>query len=193
MVPGLPVVSLLAVANKEQGMKYLNQDQVNKLLEVYEEPEKRLLIRFLYYTGCRVSEALALTPRHVDSERRVVSLPALKTKEKRDKLVVLDLETLRILELFIRARKVGKDKPIFDMDRWRAWKIVKDAGEAIGVKDLHPHTLRHTFAVHWASGGGDLLKLQRQLGHKRLSTTTDMYIHYATDDIQKDYDKIFKE
>ena len=174
-------------------MKYLSPAQVKKLLEVYQEPDKRLLLRFLYFTGCRVSEALALTPRHVDPVRRVVALPALKVKGRVSKLVVLDPETIRLLQLYVKARRVGIDKPVFDFDRWRAWYIVKAAGEAIGVKDLHPHTLRHSFATHWAAGGGDMLKLQRQLGHKKLSTTTDMYIEFATEDIRQDYDRIFKE
>ena len=174
-------------------MNYLSPAQVKALLEVYEDPAKRLLLRILYFTGCRVSEALALTPRHVDPIRRVVTLPALKVKGRVSKLAVLDPETMRLTQLFIKARRISKDRPIFDFDRWRAWYIVKVAGEAIGVKELHPHTLRHSFATHWAAGGGNMQKLQRQLGHKKLQTTTDMYIEFATEDIRQDYDRIFKE
>ena len=174
-------------------MKYLSREQIAKLLEVYTEPEKRLLLRFLYFTGCRVSEALALTPRHLDSARRVVTLPALKVKGRAVKLAVLDTETVRLLELFAKARRISKDQTVFSFDRWRAWKIVKEAGEAIGVSDLHPHTLRHSFATHWAAGGGSMSKLQRQLGHRKLATTTDMYIEYSTEDIKQDYDRVFRE
>lgn len=100
---------------------------------------------------------------------------------------------------FIQTHGIKKDELILFREtanpstrRWKAWEIVKRAGELIGEPWIHPHTLRHTFAVHWAAGGGDLLRLQRQLGHKRLSTTTDMYIRFQTADIQRDYDRIFR-
>ncbi len=181
-------------------MKYLTHDQVKKLLDYHEDPELRLLIRVLYYTGCRISEALAIRPEDIDFERRVLTLPALKVKGRDVKRVVIDQGSCQLLQAYIKSTRARKSKPIFfpginkDVTRrWLAWKAVKEAGEGIGVPAIHPHTLRHTFAVHWAAGGGDLLRLQRQLGHKKLSTTTDMYIEFATDDIAKDYDKIFRE
>lgn len=181
----------------------LSVEKLLALLNVYEDPERRLLLRLLYYTGSRVSEALGLRPRDIVPEQRLVMLPALKDKTRsargERKRVVLDTETLSLLQGYIKARAIKRDALIFfpdlthyDTRRWRAWDIVKKAGELIGEPWIHPHTLRHTFAVHWASGGGDLLKLQRQLGHKRLSTTTDMYIRFSTADIQEDYDRIFK-
>ena len=173
-------------------MQYLTPDQLAKLLEVYKDPERRLFLRILSFTGCRVSEALVVTPRDLEAAERVLTLPALKLKTGGTKRVVLDAETARLMELFIRARTIRKDQRVFSFNRWQAWKLVRDAGEKIGVPDLHPHTLRHTFAVNWAKGGADLLKLQRQLGHKKLETTTDMYIHFATEDIREDYDSVFK-
>lgn len=175
-------------------IEFLEIEQVQKMFLVYkDDPEKRLLLRFLYFTGCRISEALALTPHRVFPERRGVQLPALKLRKKEDKWVVLDEETLTLLTLFIKARRIGVDKPVFSMNRKQAWTIAKTAGEAIGIKGMHPHLLRHSFASHWAAAGGDMVKLSRQLGHKRLSTTMDMYIHCSSKGVQEDYDKIFNK
>lgn len=182
----------------------LSVEKINKLLNVFTDPERRLLFRLIYYTGGRVSEALGVRPRDIQWETRVVMLPALKDKVRRKKgerkRAVIDPETLQLLRVFIKARHIKQDEFVIFSDvanpntrRWKAWEIVKKAGELIGEPWIHPHTLRHSFAVHWARGGGELTRLQRQLGHKRLSTTTDMYVRFQTSDIQKDYDKIFKE
>lgn len=173
-------------------IEFLEVEQVKALFLVYKDPERSLLIRFLYFAGCRISEALALTPARVFVSRRGVELPALKVREKKDKWVVIDADTLNLMELFIKARRIGKNSPVFSFNRWTAWKILRDAGESIGIKGMHPHLLRHSFASHWAAAGGDMVKLSRQLGHKRLSTTMDMYVHCSPKGVQEDYDKIFK-
>jgi len=181
----------------------LSVEKVMALINVYKKPELKLLLRLLYYTGGRVSEPLGLRPRDIIWDSRILMLPALKDKQRRQrnerKRVVVDTETLELLRGFIQAQQIRKDEFVIfrgitngSTRRWKAWEIVKKAGELIGEPWIHPHTLRHTFAVHWAEGGGDLLRLQRQLGHKRLSTTTDMYIRFKTADIQKDYDRIFQ-
>ena len=170
-------------------MKYLTVEQIKALLEAHNKMPERLLFRILYFTGCRVSEALSIRPKDIDTQRRIITVPALKI-ERKSKLVVVDGVTLAMLKVYTRG--MDKDKLIFPYTRWHAWEIVRKAGKKVGIDGLHPHVLRHSFAVHWASAGGDLLKLQRQLGHKRLSTTTDTYIQYASEDIKKEYDKIFR-
>lgn len=189
----------------DDGSEYYNLsvEKVKAFLNCYKKPELRLLLRLLYYTGGRVSEPLGLRPRDIIWESRVLMLPSLKDKQRQQKgerkRVVIDPETLQLMRGFIRAQGITRDDLILFRNvknpstrRWKAWEIVKRAGQLIGEPWIHPHTLRHTFAVHWAAGGGDLLRLQRQLGHKRLSTTTDMYIRFQTADIQQDYDRIFR-
>ncbi len=63
--------------------------------------------------------------------------------------------------------------------------IVRNAAKKAGIKkDVHPHTIRHSFATHLLEGGADIRHIQQLLGHKNLQTT-QIYTHVANKDIKK--------
>jgi integrase/recombinase XerD len=169
-------------------LKYLESPEVERLLSACKSYRDYLLIRTLWRSGCRVSEVIALRRDGIDKMRGTIAVPALKLKRKgRTKYPVVDHETLTMLA----GHAKGRGTRVFPITRERAFQIVQDTARRAGLPGIGPHVLRHSFAVHWARQGGDLVKLQRQLGHTRLSTTTDMYLHFSTADIAKEYGEVW--
>jgi site-specific recombinase XerD len=141
----------------------------------------------LYGAGLRVTEALALQLRDVDSTRMVLTVR--HGKGDQDRQVPLSSVLLEALRMYWRAyrppswlfpSKTG-DQPLGPSTIQRA---VKAAGSRAGIaKPVTPHTLRHSYATHLMEAGTDLRVIQTLLGHRSLRTTA-IYTHVATERVR---------
>lgn len=167
---------------------YLEREQVEMMLSSAYVTNNRdyLIIRVLWRTGVRVSELINIKPRDIEWTNQVVNIT--KAKRGKQRRVLLDENTLEMLSGYISEQNIQEDQPVFALTRRHAGNIVKKYGRMIGV-DAHPHTLRHSFAIHLVRSGMDLRRLQLLLGHSSLNMT-QIYLQFKDDDIREIYQKI---
>lgn len=146
----------------------------------------RAMLSLTYASGLRVSELLGLSLGELDKHRGTVS--AVGKGDKR-RVVPVGQLTLEHIDEYLEKRreqpKLAGSLTLFcgpsgkPLTRQAFWKIVKRYGKAAGVRsDLHPHSLRHSFASHLVSHGADLRSVQLLLGHVSISTT-EIYTHVS--------------
>lgn len=142
------------------------------------------LLEVLYATGLRVSELVGLTLKQVDLRRGVVRPLGKGNKERLVPMVPRAVDKLKLYLAQGRPALLrGRESPYLFVNRRGGrlsrqgfWKVLKHYARLAGVRDLSPHTLRHSFATHLLSRGANLRVLQLLLGHADLATTT-IYTH----------------
>lgn len=137
------------------------------------------MLELLYATGMRVSELIGLDVEDVNLTIGFVRCRS-KDKERRIPLYHGAVKALQDYMLTIRPRLINReDEPALfvnmngeRMSRQGFWKIIKYYQEKAEIdKDITPHTLRHSFAVHLLENGADLRSIQEMLGHADISST----------------------
>jgi site-specific recombinase XerD len=161
----------------------LSPEEVVRLLRAMGNLKHRTVAMVLYGAGLRISEALALELRDVDSARMVVTVR--HGKGDQDRQVALSSVLLEALRVYWRAYRPrswlfpGQD-PDQPMGPSTIQRAVKAARLGAGIaKPASPHTLRHSYATHLMEAGTDLRVIQTLLGHRSLRTT-QVYTHVAT-------------
>jgi integrase/recombinase XerD len=167
---------------------YLKKDQVDQMLAAAKTCNARdyLIIRLLWRTGLRVSELVSIEPRHIEFESHMITVT--RTKGGRQRRIPIDGETLKMLSDYICNSNAPQEHVVFGIKRWQVHAIIKKYGRMIGV-DIHPHTLRHSFAINLIRNGVDLRRLQLLLGHQSIATT-QIYLQFDDKDIRAAYDTV---
>ncbi len=167
---------------------YLEKEQVDEILNAAKTCNHRdyLLLRFMWRTGVRVSEVINVTPKDIEYKNGVVNIR--KAKGGRQRRVLLDQETLKMLSDYVLALNTPEDPPVFPISRAQVFNLVMRYGDTGGLK-IHPHTLRHSFAIHLVRSGMDLMRLQLLLGHSSLSIT-QVYLQFKDDDLREAYERV---
>ena len=167
---------------------YLEKEQVDEILNAAKTCNHRdyLLLRVMWRTGVRVSEVINVTPKDIEYKNGVVNIR--KAKGGRQQRVLLDQETLKMLSDYVLALNTPEDPPVFPISRAQVFNLVMRYGDTGGLK-IHPHTLRHSFAIHLVRSGMDLMRLQLLLGHSSLSIT-QVYLQFKDDDLREAYEKV---
>ena len=176
----------------------VDPDQLGHLLD--QSTKDPLIIRDLammelfYSSGLRLSELVSLNLADIDLDDAMVEVTGKGTKTRRlpigekarqsiEKWLVVRSGMVLLEEsaLFISQR--GKRISPRTVQQ-RVHKLTVEAGV---TTDIHPHTLRHTFASHLLESSGDLRAVQELLGHADISTT-QIYTHLDFQHLAKVYD-----
>ena len=186
--------------------KALTQGQVQRLLDavVGDDPialRDRALLEFLYATGARISEALALSVDDViDEHQRTGDTIRVTGKGNKQRMVpvgsfaraALDAYLTRSRPVLVSSAKRSTPRLFLGtrggpLSRQNAWLTVQSAARSADLEGLvSPHTLRHSFATHILQGGADIRVVQELLGHASVSTT-QIYTKVTIDSLRDVY------
>lgn len=156
----------------------------------------KAMLEVMYATGIRVTELIDLNVDDVNLELGIIKC----TTAKKSRAIPLYPAALRALSVYLRdVRSVmladPAERALFvnisgaRMSRQGFWKILKHYQTKAGIeKEITPHTLRHSFAVHLLENGADLGSLQELMGHSDISST-QMYTHMINQKLKSVYDK----
>lgn len=156
----------------------------------------KAMLEVMYATGIRVSELIDLNVDDVNLELGIIKC----TSSKKSRVIPLYPAAHHALAVYLRdVRSIMIADPSENalfvnvggsrMSRQGFWKILKHYQTKAGIdKDITPHTLRHSFAVHLLENGADLGSLQELMGHCDISST-QMYTHMINQKIKSVYDK----
>jgi integrase/recombinase XerD len=176
---------------------FLTPNEIDVLLQVYSNKAKDLLtlrnrtiLELMYSCGLRVSETVNLC---IDDLRFDEGIIRVTGKGNKERIVPIGLPAERLLQKYLANVRPELLKGNLDesvvflsnhgkrLDRERVWGIIKETAKLAGIKkNIHPHTLRHSFASHLLANGADLRVIQEMLGHADISTT-QIYTHVEQD------------
>lgn len=173
--------------------RYLSEEEVRKLIKAAEEmgPREAALIKLLYSSGIRISEATELRWCDVDLRGRKLVIKPGKTGEGR--IAFFNEEAAIALGKWrLRTRWPNDTDRVFLVrNPMSLTLLVRKIGERAGIY-VTPHMLRHSLAVHMMKAGISLRIVQEVLGHKYI-TTTQIYTKITQKDVESKYREFWKE
>jgi len=169
------------LCDKQGRRKYFTSDERVAFLEASSKAarEVRSFCGVLLYTGCRISEALALTVKDIDLSAEAITFECLKKRKRgvyrRVPVPAELLDTLDMVHGIREAQRKGRiNHPIWTWCRMTAWRkveaVIKEAGITEGPH-ASPKGLRHGFGIAAVGKGVALNMLQKWLGHSAMTTT----------------------
>ena len=156
----------------------------------------KAMLEVMYATGIRVTELIDLDVDDVNLELGTIKCAG----SKKSRSIPLYPAALKALKAYINDIRRGMiadpdETALFvningvRMSRQGFWKILKYYQAAAHIeKEITPHTLRHSFAVHLLENGADIGSVQELMGHSDISST-QLYTHMINQKLKSVYDK----
>jgi site-specific recombinase XerD len=191
--------------NPSHEIEFLDSEEIQRLLAAASRPDvkalrDRAILELLFSAGLRVSELTSINRDQINLTRGEFSV---RGKGDKIRIVFISEAAKLALEKYMDKRtdmdeavfiRYSKKKNTEDQTNKRltprsVQRIVKFYAAKAGiVKDVHPHTLRHSFATDLLSNGADIRSVQTMLGHSSI-TTTQIYTHVTNEQLKSVHQK----
>jgi integrase/recombinase XerD len=153
----------------------------------------RAILEVMYSSGLRATETVTITLSDIMQEQQCLRVFGKGSKVR---LVPVGNPAWLALHDYLTTTRPQLVRPegvdmgrVFlshmgrPLSRVTVWQVVKRYSQEAGLRSVHPHTLRHSFATHLLSGGADLRVVQTLLGHSNI-VTTEIYTHIDKDKVK---------
>jgi integrase/recombinase XerC len=198
-VTGNPAHDVSAPKSPQRLPDTLSVDDMSSLLAAGTdgplEVRDLAMLELMYSSGLRLSELVSLDTRDIDLEERVLRVTG---KGSKTRLVPIGRKAIQALHTWLRVRatQLAEGETAVFTGRYGRRLGVRAVQQRVhrwaqrrGLPgDVHPHTLRHSFASHLLESSGDLRAVQELLGHADISTT-QIYTHLDFQHLARVYDK----
>lgn len=201
----LPAEKIEVGKAEDRQIDFLEYDEVTSLIEASrgtlpKNLRDQAILELLFSSGLRVSELVNLDRNHVNIDKEEFSV---RGKGRKLRIVFISPPAKQALEnylalrsdvdpaLFIAYPKKGlvnrknSKRETLRLTTRSIARIVKHYATKAGIlKDVHPHTLRHSFATDLLMNGADIRSVQAMLGHASI-TTTQIYTHVTNERLKE--------
>ena len=156
--------------------KAFTESELDEIRKACLTKRERAFVEFLYSTGCRISEALALKVGDLDFN---IGEVVVFGKGHKERVVYLSNICIKYVQEYLEERKAQHTEPLFcrignhnkNITVRDAQLLLKDLEHRSGVENVHPHRFRRTMATHALERGVPIEQIKEILGHSRIDTT----------------------
>lgn len=182
-----PTISIKRPKKENHLPTTLSKQEVKLLLSKIKNEKSNLIVSLIYATGFRVSELINLKIQDLNLPEKIGHIR--QSKGNKDRIFNIPRFLFDQIEYQIEQQQKLGQKYLFSgrsekISARNIQKIIFKAASRAGLKDIHTHTLRHSFATHLLEDGVDIRKIQELLGHSNLSTT-QIYTHVSNKELKK--------
>jgi integrase len=193
----IPKNDLLEADSEDKEAKALTEEQESAFLYQLGRRSKYFMYAlFMGNTGLRPGETIALIRSDVDFKKKTVKVTKTYLEKQKKvqnvpktvsskRTVPIPEDIIKLLQEYMLQQPNKKpDAPLFQTSTGQRptpsylRKRFKFAGDAIGCEWVNLHTMRHTYASKLFKKGIDIKVISKLLGHKKVSTTYDIYVHF---------------
>ena len=171
---------------------YLTPEEAHQLIDAAKNERDHMLLRMLWETGVRISEAIRIKLGDVSRDGvRVLG------KGNVERVVFVQDGLVAAILFYAQEHLLERDDYLFPsrkgeshITKQRADQIIRKVAQRADIqRNVHAHLFRHGYAINFLNCGGRLDALQEQLGHRDINTTR-IYLRLTDEDVKREVSKV---